>query len=73
MGQIRSRKSKDRQYNDQRRKHKRTGNDLQNITQKTKDRAIQTQLQTGGSAKGKQFLLHMWHPSCYSCNPHYHL
>ena len=29
-------------------KRKRTNNDLQNITQKTKDRATQTPLKTGG-------------------------
>ena len=34
---FRSRKSNDRQYNDQ--KKKRTSSDLQNTTQKTKDRA----------------------------------
>ena len=36
-GVIRSRKSKDRQHNGQKKKDKRTNNDLQNITQKTKD------------------------------------
>ena len=36
-GVLRSRKSKDRHYNGQRKKDKRTNNDLQNITQKTKD------------------------------------
>ena len=36
-GIIRSRKSKDRQYNGQKKKDKRTNNDLQNTTQKTKD------------------------------------
>ena len=37
-GLIRSRKwKKDRQYNDQKKKDKRTKNDLQNITQKTKN------------------------------------
>ena len=30
---------KDRKYNGQKKKDKRTNNDLQNITQKTKDRA----------------------------------
>ena len=41
-GVIRSRNSKDRQHNTmvERKKDKRTNNDLQNITQKTKDRAI---------------------------------
>ena len=38
-GIIRSSKSKDRQYNGQQKKNKRTSNDLQDITQKTKDRA----------------------------------
>jgi hypothetical protein len=37
-GVIRSRKLKDRQYNDLKKKDKRTNNDLQNITQKNKDR-----------------------------------
>ena len=35
----RSRQLKDTQYNGQQRKYKRTNNDLQNITQKSKDRA----------------------------------
>ena len=39
-----------------------TNNDLQNIAQKTKDRAILTALKTGcefmSSLKGKHFLLH---------------
>ena len=40
-GVIRIRKSKkNRQHNGQKKKDKRTNNDLQNITQKTKDRAI---------------------------------
>ena len=39
---IRSRISKDRQYNGQQKKNKRTKNDLQNIRQKTKDRATKT-------------------------------
>jgi hypothetical protein len=43
-GVIRSRKSNDRQYNDQ---MKRTNNNLQNNTQKTKDRATRTPLKTG--------------------------
>jgi len=34
---IRIRKSKDRQYNGQQKKNKRTNNDLQNTSQKTKD------------------------------------
>ena len=43
-GVIRSRKSKDRQYNDQKKKDKRTNNDLQNTTRKTKDRTTRTLL-----------------------------
>ena len=35
---IRKRKLKDRQHNGQKKRNKRTNNDLQNITQKTKDR-----------------------------------
>ena len=61
-GVIRSHKSKDRQYNGQMKNYKRTNNDLQNITKKTKDRATRTPLKPGWI----QFLLHMWHPSCYS-------
>jgi len=44
---IRSRKSKKgRQYNGQKKKYKRTNNDLQNTTQKTNDRATRTPLKT---------------------------
>jgi len=50
-GVIRSRKSKDKQHNDQRKKHKRSGDDLLNITQKTNDRAMQTPLKTGGELR----------------------
>jgi len=40
-------------------------NDLQNTTHKTKDRATRTPLKTRDVLwKGKQFLLHKWHPSC---------
>jgi len=39
---------KDRQHNCQKKMDKRTNNDLQNTTQKTKDRAIQTPLKAGG-------------------------
>ena len=42
---IRNRKSKkDRQHNDKKKQDKRTNNDLQNFTQKTKDRAKRTPL-----------------------------
>ena len=69
---IRSRKSKkDRQYNGQTKKDNRTNNYLQNISEKTKDRATRTGTKNWGwnqmPRKGKQFLLHTWHPSCYSC------
>ena len=37
-GVIRIRNSKDRRHNGQKKKDKRTNNDLQNITHKTKDR-----------------------------------
>ena len=46
-GVIRIRKSKDRQYNGQKKKNKRTNNDIQNIAHKTKDRVTRTQLKTG--------------------------
>jgi hypothetical protein len=46
---------------------KRTNNDLQNTTHKTKDREILNQLKTEEEfRKGSQFLLHMYHPLCYS-------
>jgi hypothetical protein len=38
-------KAKDRQYNDPKKKYKRIINDLQSITQKTKDRATRISLQ----------------------------
>jgi hypothetical protein len=44
-GVMRIRQSKkDRQYNGQKKKDKRTNNNLQNITRKTTDRVTQTQL-----------------------------
>jgi hypothetical protein len=47
-GVIRIRKSKkDRQHNGQKKKDKRTNNDLQNTTHKPKDRATRTPLKTG--------------------------
>jgi len=46
---IRIRKcNKDRQYNGQKTKDKRTNNDLRNTTQKTKDRATRTPQKIGG-------------------------
>ena len=51
-------------------KLKTTNNNLQNITQKTKDRTTRTPLNTRiyGNVlrKGNQFLLHLRHLSCYS-------
>ena len=54
---IRNRKSKDRQLSGQKKKDKRTNNDLQNITHKTKDRVTRTPLKTGDEFRcsGKQF------------------
>ena len=47
-GVIRSHTSKkDRQHNGQKKKDKRTNNDLQNIHDKAKDRVTRTLLQTG--------------------------
>ena len=46
-GVIRSRKLKDRQNQGQKKKDNRTNNDLQNITQETKDRAKRTLLKAG--------------------------
>jgi hypothetical protein len=43
---IRIRKSKERQHNDQKKKDKRTNNDLLNTTNKTKDRVTRTQPET---------------------------
>jgi hypothetical protein len=49
-GVVRSLKSKkDRQRNGQRKKGKRTNNDLQNTTQKSQDRVTRTPLKTGGN------------------------
>jgi hypothetical protein len=57
---IRNRKSeKDRQHNGQEKKDKRTNNDLQNNTKKSKDRPKRTPLKPGMNSKGNQFLLHM--------------
>ena len=51
---------------------KRTNNDIQNITQKTTDRATRTILKTGGELRcsvreSSSFMLHMCHPSPYTC------
>ena len=42
IGVIRSHKSKDRHYNGQKQKRQKDKQDLQNTTQKTKDRATRT-------------------------------
>jgi hypothetical protein len=61
-GVIRSRKSKDKQNNGQRKRTKWTSNDLQNITQKTKDRSTRTPLKTGDELGcPEEFLLHLWY------------
>ena len=50
---FRIRKSKkNRQHNGQKKKDKRTNNNLQNITQKTKDRATRTPLKSSCSTSG---------------------
>ena len=71
------RSKNDMQYNDLKKKlsTKGTNNDLQNITQKTKDRAtLKTDINSGVPERltlpaplDKHFLLYTWHPSCYSC------
>jgi len=49
---IKIRKSKkNRQHNGQKKKYKRTNNDLQNTTLKNKDRATRTPLKTGGELR----------------------
>jgi len=51
-GVIRIRKfKKDRKHNGQKKKEKRTNNDLQHITYKTKDRVTRTSLKTGGEIR----------------------
>jgi hypothetical protein len=52
-GVIRIRKSrKDRQHSGLSKEDKRTNNDLQNTTQKTKDRVTRTPLKLGGAPEG---------------------
>ena len=73
-GVIRCRKWKDRQHNGQKKKVKSTNNDLENIKQNTKDWATRNPLKNRKwnqvLRKTKQFLLYMWHPSCYSYYKH---
>jgi hypothetical protein len=52
-GVIRIHKSKkNRQHNGQKRKYKRTNNDIQNTTQKTKDRVTRIPLKIRGELRG---------------------
>ena len=55
-----AKRQKNRQHNGQKKKDKRINNNLQNITHKTKDRVTRAQV----FRKGRQFLLHQWHPPC---------
>ena len=50
-GVIRIRKSKDRQHNGKMKRDKKTNNDLQNNTHKTKDRVTRIPLKTGGELR----------------------
>ena len=57
--------NKNRQYNGQKKNDKRTNKiykTLHRNTNPTKNQEWSQVLQ-----KGKQYLLHMWHPSCKSC------
>jgi hypothetical protein len=59
---------KSRQHNGQKKKNERTNNDLQNIIQKTKDRATRNPLKMSWNQvlrMGKQFLLHVFRPSIF--------
>ena len=53
---------KNRKHNDEKKRDKKTNNDQQNITQKTKDRVTRNPVKTWGWTrvlrKGKQVLLH---------------
>ena len=42
---------KDKQHNDQKKRDRRPNNNLQNTTQKTKDRVTRTPLKTGGELR----------------------
>ena len=66
---LRSSKSKDTQYNGQQKNDKRKDNNLQKVTQKTKRLSNTNPTKSGRGGiwvlrKGKEFLLHMWYPSC---------
>ena len=49
--EVRSRKSEDRQYNGQKKKDKRTNNNIQNIIKYTKNRATRIPLKLGGELR----------------------
>ena len=51
-GVISSRNTKDRRHNGEKKRDTRTNNDLQNITQKTKDRATRIPQKLGGYPEG---------------------
>ena len=64
---------KNRQRNGQKKNHKRTNKNLQNTTQKTKDRATQTQLKIGGGGTTSDTRLVLvtnmvWKGSGSACN-----
>jgi len=63
-GAIRSRKSTDRQHNDLNKINKGTNNDLQNTTQKAKERSTRTTLKPGDVLRcsGRISI------SCYTCD-----
>ena len=63
---IRIRKLRDRQYNGQKKKDKKTNNDLQNTILKTKDRATRTLRKTGGELRCSG----MVSSSCFICDTH---
>jgi hypothetical protein len=65
--EIRIRESKDMRYIYQKKYDKKAINDLQNTTQKTKDRAFRIPLKDiQVPRKSRQILLHVWYLSCYT-------
>jgi hypothetical protein len=67
-GVIRIRKSKKvRPYNGQKKKDKRTNNDLQNYLRSRNTHPTKNQRWIQALRYAKQFLRHMWHPSFYYC------
>jgi hypothetical protein len=59
-GVIRICISKNRQHNGHKIKYKRTNNDLQYITNKTKDQVTQTPLKTGGVKIQNNLVISLW-------------